>query len=125
MAVLGCLAVSWASAEDPQADALPVDSVAREAQPIMQGESSTELLLPPVVIKGQSVNPEPTQDHLMQRFREALAQPSTLIVAEHRFSDGTLELTTRLGRFCSKLLPAHLESGLGGDITLAAPCAWF
>jgi hypothetical protein len=59
----------------------------------------------------------------MQKFRDALAQPP--IVAEHRFSDGSLEVTTHFGHFCAKPLPGHVESGLGGDITLAAPCAWF
>ncbi|HTS55346.1 MAG TPA: hypothetical protein VMH26_18915 [Burkholderiales bacterium] len=59
----------------------------------------------------------------MQKFRDALAQPP--IVAERRFSDGALEVTTRFGHFCAKPPPGHAESGLGGDITLAAPCAWF
>ena len=125
MAILGCLAMSWASAQDPEREALPVDSVAHKAQPTTQGESSAELLLAPLVIEAQVTNPDLTQDQLMQKFRDALAQPSILILAEHRFSDGSLELTTRLGRFCARLLPGHLESGLGGDITLAAPCAWF
>jgi hypothetical protein len=79
----------------------------------------------PIVIESDALTPEPTQDQLMQKFRNTLAQPSALIVAERRLSDGTLELTTRLGHFCARPLPAHLESGLGGDITLAAPCAWF
>jgi hypothetical protein len=111
--------MSWASAQDRELDAVPVDNVGDEAQ------SSAEIRLAPLVIEGQATNPDPTQDQLVQKFRDALAQPSTLIVAEHRFSDGTLELTTRLGRFCGKPVPAHPESGVGGDITLAAPCAWF
>jgi len=114
-AILGSLAMSWASAQAREVDAVPVD----EPQP------SAELRLPPLVIEAQPTNPDPTQDQLMQKFRDALAQPSTLIVAEHRLSDGTLEVTTRLGRFCGKPPFPHLESGLGGDITLAAPCAWF
>ena len=63
-------------------------------------------------------------DQLMQKFRDALAEPP-LILAEHRFSSGMLEVTTRSGRFCAKTLPGHVESGLGGDITLASPCVWF
>jgi hypothetical protein len=110
--------MSWALAQD-RSDAVPVDSGGDQTQ------SSAELRLPPLVIEAQPTNPDPTQDQLMQKFRDALAQPPTLIVAEHRFSDGTLEVTTRLGRFCGKPLLPHVESGLGGDITLAAPCAWF
>jgi hypothetical protein len=125
MAILGCLAMSWADAQDPKADAVPVDNVGYETQPATGGGSSVEFVLAPLVIEGQATSLDPTQDQLMQKFRDALAQPSTLTVAAHGFSDGTLELTTRLGRFCSKPLPAHVESGLGGDITLAAPCAWF
>jgi hypothetical protein len=119
MAILGCLTMSWASAQNWEADPVATDKVGDETQ------SSVELRLPPLVIEGQATHPDPTEEQLMQKFRQALGQPAPLIVAEHRFSDGTLELTTRLGHFCGKPLPPHLESALGGYITLAAPCAWF
>jgi len=61
----------------------------------------------------------------MQKFREALGQPRTLVVTEHQFADGAVEMTTRFGRFCAGPPPGYLQSGLGGDIRLAARCASF
>jgi hypothetical protein len=110
-----------ANAQSREADALPVHGPAHEAQPAAEGASSAEV--PVVPVESERINPEPTQDELMQKFRDVLAQSP--IAAEHRFSDGALEVTTRFGHFCAKPLPGHVESGLGADITLAAPCAWF
>jgi negative regulator of sigma E activity len=125
VAILTCLTMSWANAQYREPDALPVDSPAPEAQPTTQQDSSAEVWLAPVVIESEPMNPEPTQTQLLQKFHDALAQPRIVIVAEHRFSGDALEVTTRFGRFCANPPPGHVESGLGGDITLAAPCALF
>jgi hypothetical protein len=121
VAILACLTMSWANAQYRDADAPPVVNPAHEAQPATGGDSSAEV--PSVPVIEVVTNPDLTQDQLMQRFRDELAQPPTLTV--RRFADGALEMTTRFGHFCGKPLPPHFESGLGGDITLAAPCAWF
>jgi hypothetical protein len=121
---LTCLTMSWANSQDGDLQTPPVDSRAREPQATMQVASSVEIPSVPVIEVVVVKTPDPTMDQLMQKFRDALAEPP-LILAEHRFSSGMLEITTRSGRFCAKTLPGHMESGLGGDITLASPCAWF
>jgi hypothetical protein len=123
MAMLACFTTSWANARHPDTDAPSVDSPALAAEPTTQAKSPVEVPLVP--IESDVLNPEATREQLMQKFRDALAQPPAWIIAEHRLSDGTLEVTTRLGHFCAKPLLGHVESGLGGDITLAAPCVWF
>ena len=90
-----------------------------------QEDSSAEAPLVPIVIESDAPSPPPGRDQLMSKFREALGGPPDLTVAEHQFTNGPLEITTRFGRLCAEPPPAHLESGLGGDITLAAPCAMF
>ena len=121
---LTCLTMSWANSQDRDLEAPPVDSRAQEPQPTMQVASSVEIPSVPVIEVVVVKTPDPTMDQLMQKFRDTLAEPP-LILAEHRFSSGMLEVTTRSGHFCAKTLPGHVESGLGGDITLASPCAWF
>jgi hypothetical protein len=96
-----------------------------EAQTTPEEGSSAEVPLVPIVIESDALSPPPGRDELMSKFREALGQPPDLTVAEHQVTNGPLEITTRFGRLCAEPPPAHLESGLGGDITLAAPCALF
>jgi hypothetical protein len=59
----------------------------------------------------------------MQMFA-ALGSPS-FIVSERQLGGGVFELTTRFGRLCARPPPVQLQSGPGGDITLASPCASF
>ena len=124
VATLACLTMSWANAQDGDSGAGPLDSRAQEPQPTMQVGPPVEIPSVPVIEVVVVKTPDPTMDQLMQKFRDALAEPP-LILAEHRFSSGILEVTTRSGRFCAKTSPGHVESGLGGDITLASPCVWF
>ena len=84
-----------------------------------------EVRSPPVVIESDVLNLEPTLDQLMQKFRTALGQPSVSTVSERRLANGALEVTTSLGRFCTTPPPGYIQSALGGNITLAAPCALF
>jgi hypothetical protein len=124
VATLACLTMSWANAQDRDLEAPPVHSRAQEPQPTTQVDSSVEIPSVPVIEVVVVKTPDPTMDQLMQKFRDALAEPP-LILAEHRSSSGMLEVITRSGRFCAKTSPGHVESGLGGDITLASPCVWF
>ena len=87
--------------------------------------SSAELPLAPIVIESDAPSPPVGQDQLMRKFGEALGEPPGLAIAEHQLAHGPLEITTRFGHLCAEPPPAHVESGLGGDITLAAPCAVF
>jgi hypothetical protein len=93
--------------------------------PASEGSSVVEVPLAPIVVVSDPLNPNPTQDQLMRKFRDALGQPPTLGIAEHQFAGGALQMTTRFGRFCAGPPPGYLQSGLGGDIRLAAPCASF
>jgi hypothetical protein len=93
--------------------------------PLSEGSSLVEVPLPPIVVVGEPLDLHPTQDQLMRNFRAALGQPPTLVVTEHQFADGSLQMTTRFGRFCAGPPQGYLQSGLGGDIRLAAPCASF
>jgi len=124
-AILASLTMSWAHAQYPGADAAAVNGAMHEEQPTTTPAPAGEILLPPLVIESIATNPDPTQDELMQKFRDALAQPPIWAAAEHRFPNGSLDITTRFGHFCAEPPPAHLESGLGGDVTLVAPCVLF
>jgi hypothetical protein len=93
--------------------------------PASEGSSVVEVPLAPIVVISEPLNPPPSQAQLMQKFRDALGQPPTLVVTEHQFVDGAVQMTTRFGRFCAGPPPGYLQSGLGGDIRLAARCASF
>ena len=93
--------------------------------PTSEGSSAIEVPLAPVVVIGEPLNPPPSQDQLLAKFRETLGQPPTLVITEHQFADGAVQMTTRFGRFCAGPPPGYLQSGLGGDIRLAARCASF
>jgi hypothetical protein len=123
VAMLGCFTMSWADAQNQDADAPFADGSTQAAEATSRGDSPVEVPLVP--IESDALNPATTREKLMQKFRDALGQPPTWIVAEHRLSDGTLEVTTGLGHLCARPQPPHVASGLGGDIMLAAPCAWF
>jgi hypothetical protein len=94
-------------------------------QPASQESPLVELPTAPPIVIESAPNPDPTQDQLMQTFRDALGQPSNSSPSERRLSDGTVEVITRFAHLCAKPPLGRLESGLGGEITLAAPCAVF
>jgi hypothetical protein len=105
---------------------LPISSAyAIEAQATIEQGPSVEVPLAPIVIESDAPGPAREQDQLMQKFREALGSRPGSTLAEHQLANGPLEITTPFGRLCAEPPPAHLESGLGGGITLAAPCAVF
>jgi hypothetical protein len=93
--------------------------------PASEGSSAVEVPLEPIVVISEPLNPPPSQAQLMQKFRHTLGQPPTLVITEHQFVDGAVQMTTRFGRFCVGPPPGYLQSGLGGDIRLAARCASF
>ena len=80
---------------------------------------------PPVTIEGELPHLEPTPEELIRHFRESLSAPPSFLSSERRLADGTIEVTTRFGRFCAPMLPAQSISGVGGDVRLIAPCASF
>ena len=80
--------------------------------------------VPPISIESDQPAAPPTREELKRKFHDALKLRSSA-PEERRLADGTLEITTRLGHFCAKPLPAQAESGVGGNIRLAAPCATF
>ena len=96
-----------------------------ETQTTIQEGPPAEIPLPPIVIESAPASPDLTLDQLMQKFREELGSPPALTISEHQFYNGPLEIITRFGRLCAEPPLAHLESGLGGQINLAAPCAVF
>jgi hypothetical protein len=100
-------------------------SLALETAPGSEKGSVGEVRSPPVVIESEVLNLDPTLDQLMQKFRTALGRPSVSSVSERRLANGALEVTTSLGRFCTTAPPGYIQSALGGNITLAAPCALF
>lgn len=105
---------------------LPISGAhAIEAETTTQQGSSAEVPFVPIVIQSDAPSPPPGQDQLLRKFRETLGEPPGLTIAEHQLANGPMEITTRFGRLCAEPPPAHIESGLGGDITLAAPCAVF
>jgi hypothetical protein len=105
-------ALAWPSMAAPDAAGSPEDSV-------------FVVPAPPVVIEGEPSHLEPTPEQLIQRFRESLAAPPSFLSSERRLADGTIEATTKLGRFCAPPLPAQSVSGVGGDVRLVARCASF
>lgn len=118
LAFIGSLAALCLTASLASAEVISVDANSDQAQ--------IEIPLDPIVIESEALAPEPTLDQLFQNFRDVLGQPPSLLSSERRSNDGTLEVTTRLGRLCAKPLPGStVRSGLGGDITLAAPCPAF
>ena len=98
---------------------------ALETAPAEVEGSVGEIPSAPVVVESDILNPEPTLEERMQKFRTALGQPAVSIVSERRLANGALEVTTSLGRFCAAPPPRYMQSSLGGDIALVAPCALF
>jgi len=79
----------------------------------------------PIVIEAEPLDQPPTQEQLMQRFRDALGSPRSLQLTEHSFAAGGIEVQSRYGRFCLNPSPAPSAGGPGGDVTLASRCAVF
>jgi len=78
----------------------------------------------PISVESDQPSPPPTEQQVRRRLREALG-PRQGTLEERLLGDGTLEVTTRIARFCAKPSPGPSQSGIGGSITLAAPCAAF
>jgi hypothetical protein len=120
VATVLCFAACISAAEDSANRSAADGSLSESLSPSEAG-AAAQIPVEPIVIEGDGA--EPTLDQLMRKFGEALAQPPSL--NERRLSGGVLEVTTRFGRFCTQPMPAYLSSGLGGDLTLLAPCAGF
>jgi len=87
--------------------------------------SVVEIPSAPVVVESDMLNPEPTLEERVEKFRTALGQPSVSTFSERRLANGALEVTTSLGRLCTTPPARYIQSGLGGDGTLVAPCVLF
>jgi len=105
---------------------LPVSGAdAIETPPTIQEEPAAEVPSEPIVIESDAPSPAPGEEELAQKFREALGSVPDSTIAEHQLANGPLVVTTPFGRLCAEPPPRHLESGLGGEITLLAPCTVF
>jgi len=109
------LSLCAAIAKQPEQEALRTQDPAPEVQPADQSSSTGEPPSP-IVIQGEELRP----DDSMRQFRDALGSPAG--VSERRLADGTVELVTRIGRFCVKPVPPYLQPRIGGEVTLAARC---
>jgi len=118
-------AANGAFAEDDTSAALTAPSLAAPDTEGSPAAPALEAPTPPVVIEGEGPPPEATPDELIQRFRESLKAPPSFLSSERRLADGTIEATTRFGRFCAPSLPVQFLSGVGGDVRLAAHCTSF
>jgi hypothetical protein len=87
------------------------------------GEESL-IEMPPISIETDEQAASPTQEELRRKFHDALERRPRAL-EERRLADGTLEITTQLGHFCSRPLPVQPASGLGGNVRLTTPCAKF
>ena len=125
LAVLGSLACHALAVENAETETLLTDNLGAHSSPRGADGSVIEVPAEPIVIEGEGIAPEPTLDQLMQKFREALSQPPTYVISERQLAGGLMEIRTRFGRFCVRPVPPQVQSGLGGDISLAAPCASF
>jgi hypothetical protein len=94
-----------------------------ETTPVGQKDAVVEFSLAPIVVNSGALEPPPTFDQLMQKFRTTLAKPTTF--GERQLASGALEFTTRFGRFCAAAPTGSIQSGIGDDTWLAAPCALF
>ena len=91
-------------------------------QPSDEEQALSEM--PPISIESDQPVASPTEEALKRKFHDALKRRPSAPV-ERRLADGTLEITTQLGHFCAKPFPTQAQSGVGGNIRLAAPCATF
>ncbi len=66
----------------------------------------------------------PTEQQLRRRLRESLGRPVDT-PQERLLGDGTLEITTRVARFCARPSLVQSQTGVGGNVTVAAPCTQF
>ena len=78
----------------------------------------------PITIESDQPSPPPSEQELRRRFRESL-NPRASGPEERVLGDGTVEITTQVARLCAKPSPVQSQSGVGGKITLAAPCVQF
>jgi hypothetical protein len=125
VALFGNLACHALAIENAETETLSTDKPGAHSSPRSADGSVIEVPAEPIVIEGEPIAPEPTLDQLMQKFREALSQPPSYVVSERQLAGGLMEIRTRFGRFCVRPVPPQVQSGLGGDISLAAPCASF
>ena len=66
-----------------------------------------------IVIEAEPLDQPPTEEQLMQRFREALGSPRSLQLTEHSSAAGGIEVQSRYGRFCVNPTPAPSAGGPG------------
>ena len=101
---------------------LPVLYSYAAQQPADEEQALSEM--PPISIESDQRAVPPTQEELKRKFHDALKRrPSA--PEERPLADGTLEITTQLGRLCARPLPGQVQPAVGGNIRLAAPCANF
>ena len=124
LAVLGSLACPAVAIENAETPA-PTGGLGANTSPRSTDGSVIEVPAEPIVIEGEGLAPEPTLDQLMQKFREALSQPPSYVISERQLAGGLMEIRTRFGRFCVRPVPPQVQSGLGGDTALVAPCTSF
>ena len=123
VAVLACLALSWAATQYSEARSSAVDETALEAPTTTADSTVDDMTVAPVIIEAERLHPDPSLDSVEHKLRDALGPPPVLIASERHFTDGATEVNTRFGRFCEKPVPGNVESPIGGSITLAARCA--
>ena len=75
-----------------------------------------------VVIEAEWLKPEPT---IEEQVRRVLETPQYLVPVERVSADGSLEVRTRVGRFCSNPLPWYITSGMIGALPPILPCFSF
>jgi hypothetical protein len=93
-------------------------------EPPNENEEESSAEMPSISIESDQRAAPPTQEDLKRKFHGALKRRASA-PEERRLADGTLEITTQWGHFCAKPLPLQPQSGVGGNIRLAAPCANF
>lgn len=69
-----------------------------------------------VIIESDQI--EPSREEMVRRFHDQLKDPP---IGERQIADG-LEVKTRNGHFCRQAVHAGVQSSVGGDVTLLAPC---
>jgi hypothetical protein len=125
VALLGSLGCPAAAIENAETETLPTDNPGAYSSARDADGSVIEVPSEPIVIESEALAPEPTLDQLMQKFRDALAQPPSYVISERQLAGGLMEIRTRFSRLCVRPMPPQVQSGLGGDISLVAPCASF
>ena len=110
----GVLAVPPASADEDSTPPAP-RRAAKEPPPYI-------FSIEGVVIEAEWLKPEPTVE---EQLRRSLEVPQYLVPVERVSADGSIEVRTRVGRFCSNPLPWYITSGTIGALPPILPCFSF